>query len=198
MSKINFGFARFSGPHPTIIRSSCWFYPHDIPKVFGFIPQSNLDELQRPYCDLTGIMVVRDNHPQMALFQVGEILLLTQPNDPCQKKRSFSRKKTNEVRCDGETSRPLRFRCRLRHANTYVWWGPQTYVNVGFWFYPKKSEFQTFVDVRCIYHHRNHLVINQPVATEAQLAEIPGVGLKKPTVQPMTRPVDPRVDHHYP
>ena len=92
------------------------------------------------------------------------------------------------MRCDGETSRPLRFRCRLRHANTYVWWGPQTYVNVGFWFYPKKSEFQTFVDVRCIYHHRNHLVINQPVATEAQLAEIPGVGLKKPTVQPMTRP----------
>ena len=34
----------------------------------------NLAKLERPHCDLTGIMVNKGNHPQMALFQVSEIL----------------------------------------------------------------------------------------------------------------------------
>ena len=33
-----------------------------------------LGKLERPHCDLTGIMVSKGNHPQMALIQVGEIL----------------------------------------------------------------------------------------------------------------------------
>ena len=33
-----------------------------------------LGKLQRPHCDLTGIMVSIGNHPQMALIQVSEIL----------------------------------------------------------------------------------------------------------------------------
>ena len=33
-----------------------------------------LGKLQRPHCDLTGIMVNKRNHPKMALFQVSELL----------------------------------------------------------------------------------------------------------------------------
>ena len=34
----------------------------------------DLGKLQRPHCDLTGIMVSKGNHPQMAFFQVSELL----------------------------------------------------------------------------------------------------------------------------
>ena len=30
--------------------------------------------LQRPHCDLTGIMINKENHPQVALIQLSEIL----------------------------------------------------------------------------------------------------------------------------
>ena len=33
-----------------------------------------LGKLYRPHCDLIGIMVSKGNHPQMALFQVSELL----------------------------------------------------------------------------------------------------------------------------
>ena len=33
-----------------------------------------LGKVQRPHCDLTGIMVNKENHPQMALVQVSELL----------------------------------------------------------------------------------------------------------------------------
>ena len=33
-----------------------------------------LGKLYRPHCDLTGIMVNKGNHPQMALIQVSELL----------------------------------------------------------------------------------------------------------------------------
>ena len=35
----------------------------------------NLVQLQRPHCDLSGIMVYKGNHPQMALIQVQGCLL---------------------------------------------------------------------------------------------------------------------------
>ena len=38
------------------------------------IVQSYLGKLSRPHCDLTGIIVNKGNHPQMALIQVSEIL----------------------------------------------------------------------------------------------------------------------------
>ena len=34
----------------------------------------NLGKLKRPHCDLAAIMVNKENHPQMALIQVSEIL----------------------------------------------------------------------------------------------------------------------------
>ena len=32
-----------------------------------------MGKLQQPHCDLTGIMVSKGNHPQMALIQVSEL-----------------------------------------------------------------------------------------------------------------------------
>ena len=37
-----------------------------------------MDKLQRPHCDLIGMMVSKGNHPQMALSEAGELLLFTQ------------------------------------------------------------------------------------------------------------------------
>ena len=37
-----------------------------------------VDKLQRPHCDLIGMMVSKGNHPQMALSEAGELLLFTQ------------------------------------------------------------------------------------------------------------------------
>ena len=39
-----------------------------------------LGKLERPHCDLTGIMANKGNHPQMALIQVSEILQFTLEN----------------------------------------------------------------------------------------------------------------------
>ena len=37
-----------------------------------------LGKLSRPHCDLTGVIVSKENNPQMALIQVSEILQFTQ------------------------------------------------------------------------------------------------------------------------
>ena len=33
-----------------------------------------MGKLLKPHCDLTGIMVHKENHPKMALFQASELL----------------------------------------------------------------------------------------------------------------------------